>query len=172
MHTMLHTKLNIATGLDCCLSFAFSSSSIRFESSARPQLSINLLEILVGTGILHLWAWVSGGVYRSWCLDALEGSFVLNLIILVGATCYVKEGNQLAVGYTSVSIAFVTFIGMLAFHIFQQLRHTKLWKKVPKLNLKFNRQNVNNSSMVGDAHFNQPHEPLLEDHPQPNYGAV
>ena len=136
--------------------------------------SINLLAILVGTGIVHLWAWVSSRVYRSWCLDALEGSLALNLIILVRATCYVKlaKGNQLAVGYTSVSIAFVTFIGILAFHIFQQLRHTKLWKKVPKLNLKFNRQNVNNSSMVGDAHFNQPREPLLEDHPQPNYGAV
>ena len=36
--------------------------------------SINLLAILVLTGILHLWAWVSGGVYKNCCLDALEGS--------------------------------------------------------------------------------------------------
>ena len=46
------------------------------------------------------------------------------------------EENQLAVGYTSVSIANAIFIGILAYHIFQQLRHTKLWKKVPKLNTK------------------------------------
>ena len=39
----------------------------------------NLLAILVGAGILQLWAWISGGVYKNWCLDALEGSFTLNL---------------------------------------------------------------------------------------------
>ena len=66
-----------------------------------------------------MWAWVSGGVYEKWYLDVLEGSFALNLIILVGTTYYIKlaEGNQLAVGYTSVSIAFVTFTsGFLSFH--------------------------------------------------------
>ena len=90
-----------------------------------------MLAILVGTGILVSLAWVSGGVYRNWCLDALECSFALNLIILVGATYYVKYsgGNQLAV---AVSIALTTFIGILVHHIFQQLRSTKLWKK-PKL---------------------------------------
>ena len=85
----------------------------------QDRTSINLLTILVATGILVVWAWLNGGVYRNWCLDALEGSFVLNLIILVGATFYVKlsGGNQLAVGYTSVSIAFATFIGILAFQL-------------------------------------------------------
>ena len=60
---------------------------------------------------------------------------MLNLIILSVATYHVKvsKGNQLAVGCTSVSIALVTFIGILAYHIFQ---HTSLRKKVPKLNLK------------------------------------
>ena len=107
---------------------------------------------LLGAGILQLWAWVSGGVYKNWCLDALEGSFVLNLIILVGATYHVKltyvkdhaelVENMLAVGYTSVSIALVTFIAILAYHIFQQLRHTKLWK-VPKLNMKLRFKKLN-----------------------------
>ena len=39
-------------------------------------------------------------------------------------------------------IAFATFIGILAYHIFQQLRQTKLYKKVPKLSLEFIRPNV------------------------------
>ena len=135
--------------------------------------SINLLAILVGTGILVAWAWVSGGVYRNWYLDALECSFALNLIVLVGATFYVNPsgGNQLAVGYTSVSIALATFICILTYHIFQQLRSTKLWS------LKFNSQNVkqvvnepaDNVAVEGD--FSQLREPLLEDLPQPNYGA-
>ena len=90
-----------------------------FEFEPQKDTSINLLAILVGVGILHLWAWISGGVYKHWYLDALEGSFALNLIILVGATCYVKltNGNQLAASYTSVSIALATFIGILTFQL-------------------------------------------------------
>ena len=93
-----------------------------FALNLQQDPSINLLATLVGTGLLHLWAWVSGGVYRSWCLDALEGSFVLNLIILVGATMYtnqvrLSEGSQVAVGYTSVSIALATFIGILVLQL-------------------------------------------------------
>ena len=95
-----------------------------FALNPQEDLSINLLAILVGTGLLHFW--VNGGVYRNWCLNALEGSFALNLIILVGATYHVNlsGGNQLAVRYTSVSIAFITFIGILVYHIFLQLRST------------------------------------------------
>ena len=95
-------------------------------------------------GTLQLWAWISGGVYKNWCLDALEGSFVLNLIILASATYYVNrsEGDQLAVGYTSIFISLVTFIGILTYHIFQQLRSTKHWEKVPKLNRKLNKLNI------------------------------
>ena len=82
---------------------------------------------------------VVGFIYRNWCLDALECSFALNLIILVGAISYVhhSNGNQLEVGYIFVSIVFATFIGILAYQTFQQLRSTKMWKKVLELNLKF-----------------------------------
>ena len=88
---------------------------IVFSLNPQQNTSINLLAILVGTGFLVVWAWVVGGVYRNWRLDALEGSFVLNLIILVAATYYVKlaEGSQLVVGYISVSVALATFIGIL-----------------------------------------------------------
>ena len=121
-------------------------------SPQQDRTSINLLSVLVVAGILQLWAWISGGVYRNWRLDALEGSFVLNLTILAAATMYTRSYNtnnsgenqpsQLPVGYTSVSIALITFIGILAYHIFQQLRQTKLWKKVLKLKLKFNKLNI------------------------------
>ena len=90
-----------------------------FAFNIQQDPNINLLAILVGTGMLQLWAWVSGGIYKNWCLDALEGSFALNLIILAAATFYVNHsvGNQFAVGYTSVSIALATFIGILAFQL-------------------------------------------------------
>ena len=150
-----------------------------FALNLQQDPIINLVAILIGTGVLHFWAWASGGVYRSWCLNALEGSFALNLIILVWATSYAKlsGGNQLAVGYTSVSIAIATFIGILVYHTFQQLRHTKLWKKVPKLNLKFNGRNIMQAvnkpadNLAAEADFSRLREPLLEDLPPPNYGA-
>ena len=108
---MLPTKQNIATawpGLLLVVRFVL----LVFALNPQQDPSINLLAILVGTGLLQLWAWVSGGVYRNWCLDALEGSFAVNLIILAAVTSYVdrSQGNQLAVGYTSVSIALTTFI--------------------------------------------------------------
>ena len=130
-------------------------------SPQKDRTSINLLSILVVAGTLQLCAWISGGVYRNWCLDALEGSFVLNLTILAAVTMYTRSFNrsgenllsQREVGYTSVSIALITFIGILAYHIFQQLRDTKLWKKVPKLNLKLNKLNIK------QAVINHPEDP-------------
>ena len=138
--------------------------------------SITLVAIQVGTGVLQLWAWVSGGVYRNWCLDLLEGSFALNLIILAAATMYVNHsgGNQLAVGYTSVTTALLELIGILTYHIVKQLRHTELWKKISKLNINYVRHteiNANNQEEVEES--NQLREPLLEDSytPQLNYGT-
>ena len=90
-----------------------------FALNLQQDPNTNLLAILVVTGILQMWAWISGGVYRNWCLDALESLFVLNLIILAAATMYVNvsAGNQVVVGYTLISIAFTTFLGILSFHL-------------------------------------------------------
>ena len=73
----------------------------------------------------------SGGVYRNWGLDVLEGSFALNLIILAATTYYVKHsgGNQCAVGYTSVSIAVATFIGILVFQLASITRIAQYFKR-------------------------------------------
>ena len=90
-----------------------------FAFNIQQDPSVNLLAILVGTGMVQLWAWVSGGIYKNWCLDALEGSFALNLIIVAAATSYVdhSQGYQLAVGYTSVSIALATFVCIFVFQL-------------------------------------------------------
>ena len=146
-----------------------------FVVNPQQDPSINLLAILLGCGMLQLW---SGGVYKNWCLDALEGSFMLNLTMLCAVTYHVKlsGGNELAVGYTSVSIALATFIGILAYHILQRLRQTKLWKKVPKLNLKFKKlntkQKVDNHMNDQSVEMNQLREPWLEDLLQPTHSSL
>ena len=60
------------------------------------------------------------------------------------------------------------------------MRQTKLWKKVPKLKLKFSfNQAVNdpvprslaNNPMEAED-YNQLRESLLDEQPRPNYGAL
>ena len=109
-----------------------------FAFNFQEDHSINLLAILVANGFLVACAWLSGGVYRNWCLDALECSFALNLITLVGATFYVNHSHasQLVVGYTSVSIAFATFVCIVAFQLVNATGLTRyLNRKCPALNI-------------------------------------
>ena len=79
---MLPTKQSIVAGLVCCLYFA-----VFFNHQQDPSIAI-----LVGTGMLTVWAWVSGGVHKNWCLDALEGLFALNLIITAHDICICMHG--------------------------------------------------------------------------------
>ena len=86
--------------------------------------SVNLLVICSATfGIIVGFA-LSGMVYKSWYLNALELSFILNLGILAVATHHVKlsGGNQAAVAYTSVGIAFLTFVGIVTYHIYIRIK--------------------------------------------------
>ena len=75
--------------------------------------SVNLLVISSASFGMFVWFTLSGVVYRSSHLNALEVSFILNLGLLAVATIYVKlsGGSQAAVVYTSVGIAFLTFMG-------------------------------------------------------------
>ena len=61
---------------------SLASFLLVFALNPQQDSCINLLAIVVVTVILQMWAWVSGGVYKNWCLDALEGLFALNLTIL------------------------------------------------------------------------------------------
>ena len=93
-----------------------------FAFNFQEDPKTNLLAILIETGNLFLWLWISGGVYTNRYINVLEGSFVLNLIISSAINYCVNllGGNQLIVSYvwtTSVSIAFATFIGILTFQL-------------------------------------------------------
>ena len=70
------------------------------------------------------------GVYKRWPINILEFSFYLNLCITSGflALNYNKQKNVFVV-YTSVSIAAITFFGILVYHCYSQIKSTKAWKK-------------------------------------------
>ena len=93
-------------------------SAFNFQEDPKTTL----LAIPIGAGNIFLWLWISGGVYTNKYVNILEGSFLLNLIILTAVTYCVNlfRGNYRIVEYTwtiSVSIAFATFIGILAFQL-------------------------------------------------------
>ena len=72
--------------------------------------SVNLLAIASAT-VLTLPTILGCRIYKTWSLGILETSFVINLIILAVATFYIlaSGGNQNAVTFTSVGVAFATF---------------------------------------------------------------
>ena len=86
--------------------------------------SVNILAISSATFGILVWFTLSGVVYKSWCLNALEVSFILNLGILAAATYHVtlSGGSQAAVAYTSVGTAFLTFVGIVTYHVYMRIK--------------------------------------------------
>ena len=96
--------------------------------------SVNLLAIIsITNAILTLPTILGARIYKMWCLSLLETSFILNLAILSAASQYIRHatgGNQNAATLTSVGIAFTTFSGIVVYHSVQQLKGTRLWRRV------------------------------------------
>ena len=107
------------------------SATVDVESPQDPH--VNLLVIIISTSILAIWVWIaSGGLYKKWYLNVLETSFFLNLIVLAAATYQVTlaGGSQAAVFYSSVSVSFSTFIGIIIYHVYQRLRDSRAWRNL------------------------------------------
>ena len=120
-HAPYKTKHRYWTGLlllvRCALFLVFA-----FNISGND--SVNLLVISSASFGILVWFTLSSVVYRSWHLNALEVSFTLNLGILAVATYHVRQsgGSQSAVAYISVGIAFLTFMGIVTYHIYIRIK--------------------------------------------------
>ena len=86
--------------------------------------SVNLLVISSTACGIFIWFALFRIAYKCWWLNVLELSFILNLGILAVATYHVKlsGGSQAPVAYTSVGIAFLTFVGIFTYHIFIRIK--------------------------------------------------
>ena len=92
--------------------------------------SLNLLvvcSVVVGLAI------IKGRVYKSWHNEFLESSFILNLCIFSVATFYVSTNDSYDTDYyvrilssVSVGIVIVSFIWIVIFHTYQQLKNIQL----------------------------------------------
>ena len=85
---------------------------------------VNLLVISPTAFGIFIWFALSGKVYKSWYLNALELSFIFNLGMLAVATIYVKlsGGTQATVACTSVGIAFLSFLVIVTYHTYTQIK--------------------------------------------------
>ena len=120
-HAPYKPKHRYWTGL---LLFIRCALFLVFAFNINGNDSVNLLVISSTTSGIFIWFAFSGMVYKKWSLNALELSFILNLGTLAAVTYHVKlsGGSQAAVAYTSVGIAFFTFVGIIIHHIYLQIK--------------------------------------------------
>ena len=109
---------------------------IVFDSNPSGNPSINLLCITSASLGLAVFT-RSINIYSNWPLDILEGSFILNLGILAGASYYVRlsGGNQEFVTYLSIGVVLTEFVGIVIYHAILQLKDTAVVKciKMPTM---------------------------------------
>ena len=117
----------------------------------------NFIIITSITAVLLGLAWMHKGIYENRLNDILEALFIVNVCIFSAAT-YQDQKNaggviQARLAYSSVGLAFTTFICIVLFHIYMILRETAPWKKIPKFsNIKkyFIREKEENNDTTSD----------------------
>ena len=96
--------------------------------------SVNLLAVNTVVIAILTWAWMAGGIYENRWLDVLEASIMLNLGILTAATYYYKMqvNNESPVYFSlaSLGVVFLTFIGIMAYHLYLTFKNTHYGRKV------------------------------------------
>ena len=72
----------------------------------------------------------AGNVYKKWYLTLLENSFVFNLGTLAVGTFFINQGggNQAALVYTSVGVAFCQFVGIATIYVYSSLKGIRISK--------------------------------------------
>ena len=116
------TNQNIGTGLGYCF-LVRCALFLVFAFNISGNDSVNLLVVSATAFGIIGWFVLSGMVYESWYLNTLEVLFILNIGMLA-ATYHVtlSGGSQAAVAYTSVGIAFLTFVGIAIYHIYIRIK--------------------------------------------------
>ena len=89
--------------------------------------AVNLLTITVTVFSIYFSTITFGGIYKNIVLNTIEYSFFLNLGILSSATLFttLTDRDQTGVVYTSVAIAFVTFMIIILYHVLVRVKRQR-----------------------------------------------
>jgi len=110
---------------------------LTFAANPTSAPRVNLLAIVTALLVILMYEASVGNVYKKWYLTLLENSFVFNLGTLAVGTFFINQGggNQAALVYTSVGVAFYQFVGIVIFYAYTSLKGLRVFKV-----LRFTRQ--------------------------------
>ena len=126
--------------------------------SGDPQVPL-VATATITAGLLLLKGLLGVRVYRQWIIDVIETTLYFNLLFLSMITSYniERNGNREITTTLSVVIAFVLFVGVIAYHIYTYVIHPFLKNRLPSLTSRKDR--VRKESVKSTS--GQP--PLLDD---------
>ena len=113
-----------------CLSISYST----IENSKNITFLVVICFVFIGIALIP---WLQNQRYEKKFLNVLEGSFLLNIIFLIGlsiVTNIAQDNNayQVSLSYISTGVAFIEFLAILAFHTWHRLNLKKLYFKCCK----------------------------------------
>ena len=94
--------------------------------------AINLLAIIAMVICICIHRTLVSGVYKHQYLNAIEYSFLVNIIILSSSALYTtrnNNGKQDVVAYISAGIAFVMFIAIILYHLCVAIKGSRVLKQ-------------------------------------------
>ena len=100
---------------------------IAFSCNVLGDPKINLVVIIAAISNLLFYCTMIGGVYKSWALNLLNYSFLLNLIMLSVVSLYwICTDTQIEpIVYTSTGISFILFIAIVIYHLIEKIMKLK-----------------------------------------------
>ena len=119
------------------LVFIRTSFNITYSILKNTEYIVILVIIPSALTGIALTPWLQQKIYEKKFANILEGSFILNIIVLIilslaANTTKEKSKNQQSQFYTSIGIAFIEFLTILAFHVWRRLKLG--WLHIKSLN--------------------------------------
>ena len=93
--------------------------------------NVNLICIAVFSFILLAWVYLTGWIYESLLNNCLEFVFLLNLGLTSSATLFYGSPSETVI-CMSTGIAFITFMGIIIYHIQRRIFLSKFGAKLKK----------------------------------------
>ena len=109
-----------------CLSITYSA----LTNTEHNTILVIVSSVLTGVALIP---WLQHKIYEKNFVNVLEGSFILNVIVLSILSYHniTREYKkcQLVLSYTCIGIAFFEFLAILAFHVWHRMNLKRLYMK-------------------------------------------
>ena len=111
-----------------CLSVTYSA----LTNTEHTTILVIVSSVLTGVALIP-WLHHKISIYEKKFVNVLEGSFILNVIVLSIISYHIItrdiENYQLVLSYSCIGIAFIEFLAILAFHVWHRMNLKRLYLK-------------------------------------------